>query len=100
MLKRSRTMTVERLSLTEFRVTPSEAGKEVRIVRCHPEYYELREDGYLPLGVYGPIQTPRLRRIMVECYAEESKGSCGANAHKRLCSHFYAVALVLAEGTE
>lgn len=73
-LTRSKTMRVERLSPTEFRVTPSESGKVVRIVRFHQD-----DDG----------------SIWAECFAEDSKQSCEANAHARYCSHIESAILKL-----
>jgi len=101
-LRRSQTMTVERLGPTEFRVTPAEEGKDVRIVRFYPEYeapfskYD-REGKYRKPGEYGPDEVPRMVGVDIDCYAEESKEGCGANSHRRYCSHVHAAIMYLLE---
>lgn len=73
-LKRSQTMSVERLGPTEFRVTPCEEGKLIRIVRFHQD----ADEG-----------------IWIECFAEETKESCPANSHNLFCSHCNAAIIKL-----
>jgi hypothetical protein len=62
---RSRTMVVERIAPTVFRVTPAESGKVPRNVRFHLE----DEDAY------------------IECYSAIDLTDCPANAFNRHCSH-------------
>lgn len=93
-LKRSRTMTVERLGLTEFRVTPSEPGKVVRIVRFHADYEPAR-DRYRQVGEFGPDEVPRLTGVWIECFAEKSKRACRANSFADYCSHCEAAIVFL-----
>jgi hypothetical protein len=88
---RARTMEVEHLSLTDFKVKPSEEGKQVRIVRFHPEYRTRRDMRYLPVGVQGPTEAPTLQGFLIECFAEKSYATCPANAKRRRCSHIEAV---------
>lgn len=78
-LKRSRTMGVERLSPAEFRVSPAEPGKVKRIVRFHFDEVE---------GVF------------VDCYAEDSKIGCKANTCGRYCSHVERAIMYLLEITK
>lgn len=69
-LSRAQTMSVERVGPQQFRVTPSEEGKLIRIVRFHED----EVDG-----------------LHIECFAEDSFESCGANIHARYCAHCEAV---------
>ena len=55
----------KKVSPTDFRITPPEPGKVVRIVRFHVDGSD----------------------VQVECFAETTFECCPANAVNRLCSH-------------
>lgn len=89
-LRRSRMMTVERLSLTEFRVTPGEQGKVVRIVR----FWESFRPPLKFKKVYdrSPKEPQPIKDgLFVECFDEKTMEPCEANAHARHCSHYESV---------
>lgn len=71
-------MDVERLSPTEFRVTPAEPGKLKRIVRFHLDEVE---------GCF------------IDCADEHGIG-CPANAHGVFCSHIERAIMYLLELTK
>lgn len=78
-LSRAQTMRVERVGPQQFRVTPAEEGKLIRIVRFHED----EEDG-----------------LLIECYSETTHADCGANTHNRYCAHCEAVVMFLLEPKE
>ncbi len=95
-------MTVERLGPTEFRVTPCEEGKDIRIVRFYPEYdapfdKHRREGKYRKPGECGPDEMPRMVGVWIDCFAEKSKVGCPANNFRRYCSHAHAAIMYLLE---
>ena len=73
--KRTEKMSVEQIGSGEFRVT-AEPGKAIRIVKFHVDGND----------------------IAIECYDENTKVCCEANAHNRLCAHANAaIAMLLKE---
>lgn len=75
---RSRTekMAAEQIGPATFRITP-EPGKAIRIVKFHVDGDD----------------------FAVECYDEQTKECCDANAFNRLCAHVNsAIALLLEDG--
>lgn len=80
-LTRSKTMRIERIAPTEFKVTPAEKGKSVRIVRFHQDEQSYSNE----------------QSVWIDCFDAETKEGCPANEAGRYCSHAEAAIVGLLE---
>ena len=78
-LTRAKTMRIDRIGPTEFKVTPTKKGKTTRIVRFLRDFDE-----------HGSVY--------IECYDEKTMKDCPANSCNCHCSHVERAIAFLLEG--